>query len=71
MIKTGRGVYKNGNLKLLDPINLEEGKLVKILVTEINKKHSKEAKKRQLKLLEKGIDMGKVQAFTRAELHER
>jgi predicted DNA-binding antitoxin AbrB/MazE fold protein len=71
MIKTGRGVYKDGNLKLLDPIDLKEGKLVKILVTEIDQKRSGEAKKRQLKLLKKGIDMGKIEVFTRTELHER
>jgi len=57
MIKTGRGVYKNGNLKLL--------------VTEIDKERSEKAKKRQLKLLEKGIDMGKIEDFKRAELHEK
>lgn len=71
MIKTGRGIYKDGNLKLLDPIDLKEGKLVKILVTEIDKERSRETKKRQLKLLKKGIDMGKIEVFTRTELHER
>lgn len=71
MLKVVEGIYKSKSLKLFKPLDLQEGQLVKAIVIKINQKRSQIAKERQLSLLDKGIDMGRILIKNREELHER
>lgn len=71
MLKVVEGIYKSKSLKLFKPLDLQEGQLIKAIVIKINQKRSQIAKERQLSLLDKGFDMGKILMKNREELHER
>ena len=71
MLKVVEGIYKSDSLKLLKPLGLHEGQLVKAIIIEIDEKQCQNAKERQLKLLDKGLDMGKILVKHREEVHER
>lgn len=71
MLKVVEGIYKRKSIKLLMPLNLPEGQLIKATVIEVDKNCSKSAKRRQLRLLNKGIDMGKILVKNRKEIHEK
>lgn len=71
MIKVVKGIYKKKSLRLLESLNLSDGQMVKVIVTDLDEEKSKKAKDRQLKLLNKGFKMGKVMVANRIEIHER
>ena len=71
MFKVVEAIYHKKKLELLKSLDLNEGQHVKAIVIEIDKNRSQKAKERQLHLLDKGIDMGKLLFKERNELYER
>lgn len=69
--KTYKGIIEGNVIRLQESVDLPEGTEALVSISPFKKEKEREIQKRELELLEKGFDMGKVLYVKREELYDR